>query len=59
MGKKSLKVTVHGLSDENYADVAHGIVKTVKAVAPNSDISILGATPETFEGSSNKEIKGR
>ncbi len=59
MSKKSLKVTVHGLSDENYADVAHGIYKTVKAVAPNSDVSILGASPETFEGSSNKEIKGK
>ena len=59
MGKKSLKVTVHGLSDENYADVAHGIVKTVKSVAPNSDISILGSNPETFERSSNKEIKGK
>jgi hypothetical protein len=48
VGKKSLKVTVHGLSDENYAEVA-----------PDSDISILGASPETFEGSSNKEIKGK
>ncbi|MEG4800805.1 hypothetical protein QUB63_13855 [Microcoleus sp. ARI1-B5] len=59
MGKKSLKITVNGLSDENYADVANGIVKTVKSVAPNSDISILGASPETFKGSSNKEIEGK
>ncbi len=59
MGKKSLKITVHGLSDENCADVAHGVIKTVKTVAPNSSISIVGASPETFEGSSNKEIKGK
>lgn len=59
MGKKSLKVTVHGLSDENYIDIANKIVKTVKESEPNSDISILGANTETFEGSSKKEIEGK
>jgi hypothetical protein len=59
MGTKSVKVTVHGLDDDNYVDVAHGITKTVKSIAPNSDISILASSPETFKGSSNKEIKGK
>ncbi|CDM94337.1 MAG: hypothetical protein P5702_17795 [Limnospira sp. PMC 1291.21] len=58
MGKKSLKITVNGLNDDNYADVAHQVVKAVKSEAPNSDISILGASPEVFEGSSKKKIKG-
>jgi hypothetical protein len=58
VGKKSLKITVHGLDDNNYMDVAHKIAKTVKSEAPNSDVSILGASPEVFEGSSKKKIKG-
>lgn len=59
MGKKSLKVTVNGLSDDNYVNVTYQIAKTVKSIAPDSDISILGASPETFEDSSNKKIKGK
>jgi hypothetical protein len=59
MGKKSLNVKVDNLDDSNYVDVAYKITKTVKEIAPNSDISIVGATPETFEGSSNKEIPGK
>jgi hypothetical protein len=59
VGKKSLKITVHNLDDDNYVDVAHKIAKTVKSEAPNSDVSILGANPEVFEGSSNKKIKGK
>jgi len=58
MGKKSLKITVNDLDDDNYADVAHKIVKAVKSEAPNSHISILGASPEVFEDSSKKKIKG-
>lgn len=59
MGKKSLKITVNNLDDENYVDVANQVVKSVKKIAPNSDLSILGSSPETFEGSSNKEIEGK
>ncbi|HAT13674.1 MAG TPA: hypothetical protein DCS91_08980 [Microcoleaceae bacterium UBA11344] len=59
MGTKSVKVTVHGLNDDNYLDVAHGITKTVKTIAPDCSISIVAASPKTFEGSSNKEIKGK
>lgn len=58
MSKKSLKIKVDNLDDDNYADVAYQVTKIVKSVAPNSDISILGASPEVFEGSSRKEIKG-
>lgn len=58
MGKKSLKITVHNLDDENYVDVAHKIAKTVKSAAPDSNVSILGANPEVFESSSTKTIKG-
>lgn len=59
MGKKSLKVKVDNLNDDNYIEAANRIVKSVKEVAPDSDVSILGASPETFEGSSNKEIQGK
>ncbi|WP_333323628.1 hypothetical protein [Microcoleus sp. T3_A4] len=58
MGKKSLKITVNNLNDENYVKVAYQVAESVKSVAPNSTISILGASPEVFEGSSNKQIKG-
>jgi hypothetical protein len=58
VGKKSLKITVNNLDDENYVQVAYQVAKSVKSVAPNSDISILGASPEVFEGSSTKQIKG-
>jgi hypothetical protein len=58
VGKKSLKITVNNLDDDNYADVAHKIVKAVQSEAPNSDVSILGASPEVFEASSKKKIKG-
>lgn len=58
MGKKSLKITVNNLDDENYVKVAYQVAESVKSVAPNSTISILGASPEVFEGSSNKQIKG-
>lgn len=58
MGKKSLKITVNNLNDEDYTEVAYQVVKSVKRIAPNSNISILGASPEVFEGSSNKQIKG-
>lgn len=59
MGKKSLKIKVDGLSDESYVDAAHEVVKAVKAVAPECRISILGASPETFEGKNQKQIKGK
>lgn len=59
MGKKSLKITVNGLTDDNYIDVANSVAKEVKSKAPNSDISILGANSEVFEGSSKKQIKGK
>lgn len=58
MSKKSLKITVNNLDENNYIDIANKIAKTVKSEAPNSDISILGANPEVFEGSSNKQNKG-
>ncbi|MEG4198187.1 hypothetical protein QUA45_07910 [Microcoleus sp. Pol12A5] len=58
MGKKSLKITVNNLDDENYVKVAYQVAESVKSVAPNSTISILGGSPEVFEGSSNKQIKG-
>jgi hypothetical protein len=58
VGKKSLKITVNNLNDENYVKVAYQVAESVKSVAPNSTISILGASPEVFEGSSNKQIKG-
>jgi len=58
VGKKSLKITVNNLDDENYVKVAYQVAESVKSVAPNSTISILGASPEVFEGSSNKQIKG-
>ncbi|HAX89906.1 MAG TPA: hypothetical protein DCY91_27510 [Cyanobacteria bacterium UBA11370] len=59
MGKKSLRVKIDNLSEDEYIDVAHEVAKTVKSRAPNSDISIVGADSETFESSSRKEIKGK
>jgi len=59
MGNKSLKITVNNLDDENYVKVAYQVAESVKSVAPNSNISIIGASPEVFEGSSNKQIKGK
>ena len=58
MGKKSLKIKVDNLDDENYVNVAYEIVKTVKSAVPESNVSILGANPEVFESSSTKTIKG-
>ncbi len=59
MGKKSLKIKVDGLSDENYIETASQIAKAVKAAAPDSKVSILGADSETFEEKNQKHIKDK
>lgn len=59
MSKKSLKIKVDDLSDENYIHVANEVVKAVKSAAPDCKVSILGSDPETFEGKNQKQIKGK
>lgn len=58
MGKKSLKIKVDNLSEENYIDVAHAVAKVVKSAAPESRVSILGAAPEVFEGQPKAKVEG-
>jgi outer membrane receptor for monomeric catechols len=57
MSSKSLKIKVDNLSDENYIDVANKVAKVIKASAPDSRVSILGADSEVLEGKSQKQIK--
>ena len=59
MGKKSLKIKVDGLSDENYIEVASQAEKAIKTAAPDRKVSILGADPETFEEKNQKHIKDK
>lgn len=59
VGKKALRIKIDNLDDDNVFDVANKVTKAAKEVAPTCNIAILGASPETFEGSSNKEIKGK
>lgn len=59
MGKKSLKIKIDDLSEENYIDVANEAAKAIKNAAPNCKVSILGADPDIFEGKDHKQIKGK
>jgi len=55
--QQSLKIKVDGLSEDNCRKVAYQVIETVKSIAPDSNVSVLGGDSKMFEGSSKSQLK--